>query len=555
MEYKREEMVHKKDTKMITVIYSIILILGLGVSFLGGNIPGLDKAMLKLSDADFTPNMGTRILKIEEKNKLVYESEFEKIDVSDDDEIIGVLIPRIASNGYMVYLNDVLIGQYGHPDHGTSNLWNGSAFLTFSSKLLKEHNSLRIVSKAEYKTGLTTNQVYLMSYEAGVSFQNRFEFFNHVLVYAEMGILVISAAFMIFMSILYREQREVYFCLAIGMLGIGVYSIDYTPILDMPFKYFYYKKIVMLSYWIATMFYGFAIGRLFKFRLAIVTGVVGFTGIFLIALFSKNMIQFQSFYRVWYLSQFFNVMIWVVAAAQVYSSRIESRVFIIGLSVLGIYSTINMIIDMSGGFFSMNSPILYMAVFSVIPLMIVYFDVLNREALLRSESELRKTADALANRDALTNAYNKRYFTNIINEIMPPYTLIFFDIDDFKHINDCYGHQAGDEALIYVVKKLYQHMKKEDILCRIGGDEFVMLLPVPAEIAVSRLEDFRRYMEQEPLHYLHSEIKFTMSFGLYYVEESDFVEKSIRYADSALYESKQKGKNQITVYEETKIQI
>lgn len=131
---------------------------------------------------------------------------------------------------------------------------------------------------------------------------------------------------------------------------------------------------------------------------------------------------------------------------------------------------------------------------------------------------------------------------------------MIFDIDDFKHINDCYGHQAGDEALIYVVKKLYQHMKKEDTLCRIGGDEFVLLLPVPVEIAVSRLEDFRRDLQQESLHYLDSEINFTMSFGLYYVEDSEFVEKSIRYADTALYESKQKGKNQITVYQRTKIQ-
>lgn len=547
-------MISKKDTKKITVIYSIILILGLGVSFFGGNIPGLDKAMVKLSATDFVPNIGTRILNTGDNNKLVYESDFGKVDVSDDDEIIGVLIPRFASNGYMVYLNGVLIGQYGYPDHGTSNLWNSSAFLTFSSKLLKDNNSLRIVSTAEYKTGLMTNQIYIMSYKAGVSFQNWFGFFNHILVYAEIGILIISAAFMILMAILSREHRIIYFCMAIGMLSIGMYAIDYTPIVEMPFNYFYYKKIIMISFWTATMFYGFSIGRLFKFRLAIVVGIVGFIGIVLIALFSKDMIQFRNAYKFWYISQFINVITWIVATARVYRSRIESRVFIIGLSVLGIYSAINMVMDISDGFFLMNSPILYMAVFSVIPLMIVYFDVLNREELLRNESELRKTADNLANRDGLTDVYNKRYFEKIIKEFTPPYTLVIFDIDDFKYINDCYGHQAGDKTLIYLVNKIYQHMENEEILCRIGGDEFVMLLSVPVEMAISKIEDFKRNLQQEPLYYLNSEINFTVSFGLYYVRGSEFVDKSIRYADKALYESKKKGKNQITVYQRTKIQ-
>ena len=81
MEYTNERMLSQKNTKKIIIIHSIILILGLVVSFLGGNVPGLDKAMLKLSAADFVPNIGTRVVKTEDKNNIVYESEFRKIDV------------------------------------------------------------------------------------------------------------------------------------------------------------------------------------------------------------------------------------------------------------------------------------------------------------------------------------------------------------------------------------------------------------------------------------------------------------------------------------------
>ena len=477
MENKTEKVLYKKNTKMIIIIYSIVLSLSLVASFLGGNMPGIDKAMLRFSAKDFVPNMSAMVLKAGVNKEFIYESEFEKVNVSGNNEIVGVLIPRLASNGYLVYLNETLIGQYGSSDHEASNIWNGSAFMTFPSKLLKEHNHLKIVSRAEYKTGLTTNDVYLMPYDAGVAFQNRFDFFNHVLVYVEMGILLLSAAFMILMGIISKQHRGVYFFLAMGMLSIVVYSIDYTPILEMPLTYFNYKKIVMLCYWATTMFYGIGIGRLFKFRWAVISGIAGFIGIIIIVLFSQDMVQFKNAYTIWYVTQLLNVILWIVAAARVYKSRIDGRVFVIGLSVLGLYSAINMVIDMSGGVFSMNSPLLYMAVFSIIPLMTVYFDVLEMEALLRNESELRKTADSLANRDVLTDAYNKRYFTKVINEFPPAYTLALFDIDDFKLINDCYGHQAGDEVLIYIVKQICKHMRKADILCRIGGDEFAMLLP------------------------------------------------------------------------------
>lgn len=552
MENKTAKVLYKKDTRLIIVIYSIILTLSLVASFSGGNIPGLDKALVRLSAKDFVPNISAVVLKPGTNKEFIYESEFGKVNLSGNNEAVGVLIPRFASNGYMVYLNETLIGQYGSSDHEASNIWNGSAFMTFPSKLLNEHNSLKIVSRAEYKTGLTTNDVYIMPYESGVAFQNRFEFYNHVLVYVEMGILLLSAAFMILMSITSKQHRVVYFFLAMGMLSIGAYSIDYTPILELPLAYFNYKKIVMLCYWATTLFYGIGIGKLFKFRWAVVSGIAGFIGIILIVLFSQDMVQFKNAYTLWYVTQLLSVILWVVAAARVYKSRIDGRVFVIGLSVLGLYSAINMVIDMSGGVFSMNSPLLYMAVFSIIPLMTVYFDVLNREALLRNESELRKTADSLANLDVLTDAYNKRYFTKVINEFPTPYTLALFDIDDFKLINDCYGHQAGDEVLIHIVKQIGRHMRKADILCRIGGDEFAMLLPVTVEKAVSRFKDFKGELEQENMRYLGKEISFTMSFGLCCVEDSESDENSIRYADMALYESKQKGKNQISVYHKMK---
>ena len=103
---------------------------------------------------------------------------------------------------------------------------------------------------------------------------------------------------------------------------------------------------------------------------------------------------------------------------------------------------------------------------------------------VKVEGEHIKKLEGLANEDGLTGVYNHRYFHDalktkieISNRMSQPISMIFIDIDYFKHYNDLYGHQKGDEVLKSIGKILRENIRKEDIVARYGGEEFAIILP------------------------------------------------------------------------------
>ncbi len=151
-----------------------------------------------------------------------------------------------------------------------------------------------------------------------------------------------------------------------------------------------------------------------------------------------------------------------------------------------------------------------------------------------------------ANRDHLTNLYNRRYLYGYVaklkkyNEVNP--ILAMFDIDFFKRINDTYGHQAGDEVL----RKLARKMKKafgDQVCVRLGGEEFaVIFASTPYDEALTMLESFRRDLAKKPMAILNQDIPVTISIGVA-EQESLSLDDVMKLADDALYRAKESGRN------------
>lgn len=156
--------------------------------------------------------------------------------------------------------------------------------------------------------------------------------------------------------------------------------------------------------------------------------------------------------------------------------------------------------------------------------------------------------------DGLTGVYNNRYFYELGHMLAlharrygEPLSVIIFDIDYFKNINDTYGHQAGDRVLIQVAAVCRRELRDSDILCRLGGDEFGILLPQThfegSHAVAERLrtaiaaEDFLE--PQIPLH-----LTVSMGVSLTAPGEED-VEAAMKRADTALYEVKHGPRNQV----------
>jgi diguanylate cyclase (GGDEF)-like protein len=126
-----------------------------------------------------------------------------------------------------------------------------------------------------------------------------------------------------------------------------------------------------------------------------------------------------------------------------------------------------------------------------------------------------------------------------------PFSLLMLDIDNFKTINDQFGHQSGDQALIRVAEILKQRFRKEDIIARWGGEEFVIALPsTPEDQAYTLAESLRQQVEQDPQLQTLTHHPVTISIGVTEYRMPDNYDAIFRRLDNAMYQAKRAGKNQ-----------
>lgn len=171
----------------------------------------------------------------------------------------------------------------------------------------------------------------------------------------------------------------------------------------------------------------------------------------------------------------------------------------------------------------------------------------------------------IATTDELTGAMNRRGFYNRFDAEVDrarrnqtPMCLVMLDVDHFKAVNDTYGHLAGDQVLRQMARHLRKNIRKSDVLCRFGGEEFALLLPETSVHAASDLlERLRRKVEKLGIQTEAGTIHVTFSAGLDRVDaraESaqdpmQVISESLARADEALYEAKQLGRNRLIVVE------
>jgi diguanylate cyclase (GGDEF)-like protein len=160
-----------------------------------------------------------------------------------------------------------------------------------------------------------------------------------------------------------------------------------------------------------------------------------------------------------------------------------------------------------------------------------------------------------ATRDHLTGLFNRGTVIEIAQRELAQAqrkgdraALVLADLDNFKRINDTYGHQAGDAVLCETARRLSARLRVYDVLGRYGGEEFLILLPgCDAGKARSIAERLRSVISADPVETLAGAVSMTMSFGLAVVgaEENVTWDELVRAADQALYEAKRRGRNRL----------
>jgi len=180
------------------------------------------------------------------------------------------------------------------------------------------------------------------------------------------------------------------------------------------------------------------------------------------------------------------------------------------------------------------------------------------EQKIKLESE-NKQLQSKAIHDPLTKVYNRSYFNEAFEKELYECSrsartigIIFSDIDHFKKINDTYGHQFGDLVLQRVAKIASESTRRSDVFCRYGGEEFVILVNNPSENGIRELaERLRGLIENEVIEFEGKRVPVTASLGAVVAiparDVTGLSERLITEADEAMYESKEKGRNQVQV--------
>lgn len=162
----------------------------------------------------------------------------------------------------------------------------------------------------------------------------------------------------------------------------------------------------------------------------------------------------------------------------------------------------------------------------------------------------------LAWRDPLTGLLNRRYFFERAEEEIfrsrrhqRPLSLLMFDIDRFKQVNDHYGHGVGDTVLQELSERCTEVSRSEDLLARMGGEEFALLMPDTDKIAASQIaERLRQTVGDTPILAAGQQVHCTVSLGVTTVLATDTrIENALGRADAALYCAKRGGRNQVAV--------
>lgn len=178
------------------------------------------------------------------------------------------------------------------------------------------------------------------------------------------------------------------------------------------------------------------------------------------------------------------------------------------------------------------------------------FNYNNKEYQIIHFNEIAKLRNKV-NNDEKTGALSNDGFKEKIEQLLlnkEEFVLGIFDIDNFKGINDTYGHQIGDEILEIITNIFLHNLKESDFIGRFGGDEFMLVMPnITQEVAKERINDILKRFNRGLKLKNSQNLLVTLSMGLLNYDYNLTYDENFKKADDLLYQSKNNGKNQITI--------
>ncbi|MFO1385737.1 MAG: GGDEF domain-containing protein [Chitinivorax sp.] len=233
----------------------------------------------------------------------------------------------------------------------------------------------------------------------------------------------------------------------------------------------------------------------------------------------------------------------------------QKQLLRLALFAIAGYGLMLLTVELASG---LNSPVVEVVHWGGLSLMLGAFVAICGE-ITRMRDRQRQLSAQLqesADRDPLTGLYNRRWLLRHLPQVLElaqrhqrPYCACMLDVDHFKLINDRHGHLVGDSALQWVAEQISRHLRKTDSLVRVGGEEFLLLLPeTPLHGAHELAERICQHLAQHPFAPAYeSPLSVTVSIGVAQLHRGDSIDSLINNADNAMYLAKQQGRSRVVL--------
>jgi len=183
-------------------------------------------------------------------------------------------------------------------------------------------------------------------------------------------------------------------------------------------------------------------------------------------------------------------------------------------------------------------------------------NTLERARLRKDVKKVQAKMAVMSSVDELTKLYNRHYFIEALEgeyeraiRYETEMALIMMDLDYFKEINDTYGHIAGDKVLAEIGNLIKAHVRRNDLACRYGGEEFAVILPnISRKGTNAAYERFREVVFKQPFEHESKKFNISVSIGISYSNDAESINDLLAHADQALYQAKDEERNKLVTY-------
>ena len=467
---------------------------------------------------------------------------------------LGIVITRMDGQGYRVWWNGRFIGQAGDPYRGRANIWNSSNVFLIEGRMIQEENLLTIQTYSLYEVGTYDHSIQITSWRNALRIERRYDLLSSDITLISIGMAIFAAITIMVHTILNAHNKKKMLAIMLAMLLMSLNGIDYLKLDCLAFSYLLYKKLVTASLFLSIFFLGAAAGSTVKSRIpALFSGILAL-GYIVGELFIQDIVVFKNFYNYMAILLPANLIVWLFVLGPRIREKSEARIFFLTLFIATAVASWEVVALLYLPDQLVTSPFPQVIILSALLTMFLALSNVERNRQLQDEIAQKDKLFVQAISDAQTGIYNKPYFADRLEKMSPPFTVAMIDIDDFKQLNDHYGHLIGDAGILTVVGAIEEKTGKNDLLGRYGGDEFMAAICCQPKDAKAICEGIRKTIETCVVQLNKKKVNITVSIGLYHVKKKKPTDEIFQKADMALYAAKAAGKNCIKTYKKKKYQ-